>query len=216
MSWFTYSQTTAEAVLFPQSSGTRGHKGDAFLQCDRGYFHVWPQKRSAFPPVSGVCWRQACASLFYEFTNWFDCVVAHCYGIQHTGSRFTSEVIFSSTVAKLSAFCCLLFTPERCPLTNMKAWWSACTDYISRDTWVFPNHFPLVEEAHSLPLTESLSLEGFSINQVQCFTESALRTPSWRSSWESCPPGCPCATRDGTLHWERWSADSWVIWGWHP
>lgn len=78
------------------------------------------------------------------------------------------------------------------------------------------NHFPLVEEAHSLLLTESSSLEGFSINQVQCFTESALRTPSWRSSWGSCPPGCLCAMKDGTRHWERWSADSWVIWGWPP
>lgn len=91
-----------------------------------------------------------CVTLLWIHKHWFDCVVAHCYGIQHTGSRFTSEVILSSTVAKLSAFCCLLFTPERCPLTNMKAWWSACTDYITRDTWVFPNHFPLIEEAHSL------------------------------------------------------------------
>lgn len=32
--------------------------------------------------------------------------------------------------------------------------------------------------AHSLLLIESLSLEGFWINQVQCFTESAQRTPS--------------------------------------
>ncbi|TMS07460.1 hypothetical protein E3U43_011553 [Larimichthys crocea] len=34
------SQTSAEAILPTKSSGTRGHKGDAFLQCDRGYLHL--------------------------------------------------------------------------------------------------------------------------------------------------------------------------------
>lgn len=50
----TYSQTATEVVLLPKSSGTGGHKGDAFLQCDGGYFYVWPQKRSVFPPFSAV------------------------------------------------------------------------------------------------------------------------------------------------------------------
>lgn len=84
------------------------------------------------------------------------------------------------------------------------------------DTRVSSNQFPGADETHSLKLAESSSLEGFSINQVQCFTESALRTPSWRSSWGSCSPGCLCATRGGTPRWERLSADSWAIWGWHP
>lgn len=83
------------------------------------------------------------------------------------------------------------------------------------DTRVSSNQFPSADETHSLKLAESSSLEGFSINQVQCFTESAPRTPSWRSSWESCSPGCLCATRGGTPHWEHWSADSWAISGWH-
>lgn len=37
-----------------------------------------------------------------------DCVVAHCYAIHHAGSRFTSEVIFSWTVTKLSFNRCFL------------------------------------------------------------------------------------------------------------
>lgn len=203
--WFTYSQTAAEAILLPQSSGTRGHEGDAFLQRDGGRFHVWPQKRSALPPVSGVCWRRVRHSLRIS-NHCFDCVVAHCYGIQHSESKFKSSF-------KAPSWC--LFA--RRPLTCLKPWWSACTGYARINASFFfffsslSNHFPLVEEAHSLLLTESSSLEGFSINQVQCFTESALRTPSWRSSWGSCPPGCPCATKDGTRRWERWSADSWVI-----
>lgn len=121
----------------------------------------------------------------------------------------------SKIIIQTAASCCPLVTLERSPLTYMKAWWSTCIDLISIDTTWFLIIFSLVEEGCSLLLTESLSLEGFSINQVQCFTESALRTPSWRSSWESCPPGCLCVMRGGTLHWEHWSADSWVIWGWH-
>lgn len=35
-----YSEIPSEAILLPKSSGTRGHKGDAFLQCDRGYFYL--------------------------------------------------------------------------------------------------------------------------------------------------------------------------------
>lgn len=78
---------------------------------------------------------------------------------------------------------------------------------------VFHNCLPLTEEICSLLFNESSSQEGFSINQIQSFTESVLKTPSSRSSWGSFPPGCQCATRGGTLHWERWSADSWVTSG---
>ncbi|XP_056906189.1 transmembrane protease serine 5 isoform X1 [Takifugu flavidus] len=39
------SQTPAEAVLLPHSGGTRGHKGDAVLQCDGGRLPVRAQER---------------------------------------------------------------------------------------------------------------------------------------------------------------------------
>lgn len=84
-------------------------------------------------------------------------------------------------------------------------------DFISINSCVFPNRCVLIKRACSLALTESLRLEGFSINQLQCFTESAQRTPSWRSRWRSCLPGCQCAMIGGTPPWERWSANSWVI-----
>lgn len=89
-------------------------------------------------------------------------------------------------------------------------------DFISINSCVFPNRCVLIERACSLVLTESLCLEGFSINQPQCFIESAQRTPSWRSRWRSCLPGCQSAMIGGTPPWERWSANSWVIWGVSP
>lgn len=46
---FASSQAPAEAVLLPHSGGTRGHKGDAVLQCDRGRLPVRAQERSEFP-----------------------------------------------------------------------------------------------------------------------------------------------------------------------
>lgn len=101
----TYSQTSTEAFLLPESSGTWGHKGDVFLQCDRGCFYVWPQERSVFPLLFGVCWRQASVSLFYELKN----SAGLCgYAIHHTGAGFTSDVIFSWTGAKLSLTSCFL------------------------------------------------------------------------------------------------------------
>lgn len=93
-----------------------------------------------------------------------------------------------------------------------------CTEYrhyVNTDIRVIPNYLPFIHEACFLRLTESLSPEGFSINQIQCFTESARRTPSSRYSWGSFPAGCRCATRGGTPRWEHWSADSWVISGLH-
>lgn len=122
ISLFTCSQTSAEAFLLPKSGGTWGHKGDAFLQCNRGYFYLWPQERSVSSSL--CCLLEAGRHVLWINKQRGICVVAHCYAIHRAGSWFTSPpVIFSWTVAKLSstaASCCLLFTLERCPLTDMK------------------------------------------------------------------------------------------------
>lgn len=95
----TCSQTSAETLFLPKSSGTWGHKGDIVLQRDGERFHRRPQERSVSSTVFAACWMQllVCFNNKQDNAGLFACL-SYWYAARCTGSTVRGVFV---TVLKL-------------------------------------------------------------------------------------------------------------------